>query len=145
MQENMKYTRESKIVNLIDVVKFFEHLLYEKKMLFHPDDDFCDYVQNEESNKTINSDEAEIFNQLMDQCFAVCEEQNMEIYSIGLTSMRRFIKPDVQDSIEIGMLARRTGQDTIYKVVEKGKGGYVLASVPDDVSVFVHESDIVTI
>ena len=141
----MKYTRESKIVNLIDVVKFFEHLLYEKKMLFHPDDDFCDYVQNEESNKTINSDEAEIFNQLMDQCFAVCEEQNMEIYSIGLTSMRRFIKPDVQDSIEIGMLARRIGQDTIYKVVEKGKGGYVLASVPDDVSVFVHESDIVTI
>lgn len=141
----MKYTRESKIVNLIEVVNFFEHLLYEKKLLFHPDDDFREYVQNEDGTATISSDEAEIFNQLMDQSFSVCEEKNMEIYSIGLASMRRFIKPDVQDPIEVGLLARRRGNTTIYKVLERRKGGYVLTSLSDDISVCVQDSDIIII
>ena len=141
----MQYTRESKIGNLIDVVHFFEYLLYEKKLSFHPDDDFGEYVQNEGSTTSISSDEADIFNQLMDQCFSVCEEQKTEIYSIGLSSMRRSIKPNVQDPIEVGLLARRKGQATIYKVIERGNGGYVLTSLSEDISVFVHESDIVTI
>ena len=145
MQENIKYTSGSKITNLIDVVKFFEYLLYEKNLLFHPDDDFSDYAQNEESANTINSDEAEIFNQLMDQCFAVCEEQSMEIYRIGLASMRRLMKFDAQDSIEVGLLARKTGQNQTYKIVEEVKGGYVLVSLSDNKSVLVKESEIVII
>ena len=141
----MKYSRVSKIVNLIDVVNFFKHLIYEKNLFFHPDDDFNDFVQNKNCVPSINSDEAGIYNHLMEQCFAVCEEQGIEIYSIGLASMRRHIKHDIQDPIEVGLLARRIGQDHIYKIVDKEKGGYVLSSLSDDIFEFVKETDIVTI
>ena len=72
MQENMKYTRESKIVNLIDVVKFFEHLLYEKNLSYHPDDDFSEYVQQDDKRPCLTNGEVVLYNQLRNQCFKVC-------------------------------------------------------------------------
>ena len=141
----MQYTRDSKIENLIDVVHFFEYLLYEKKLSFHPDDDFSEYVNYEDSNPCFSSDEVEICNQLMDQCFEVCEEQDMDIYSIGLASMRRCINPNVKDPVELGLLARCEDKERIFKVVEKVDGGYMLSALDNNESIFVEDSNIVVI
>lgn len=40
----MKYTAASHINSVKDVEVFFHHLVDERKVNFHPDDDFADYI-----------------------------------------------------------------------------------------------------
>ena len=43
----MQYTKESKIVAVADVKEFFSHLVDERKVAFHPDDRFEDYMSED--------------------------------------------------------------------------------------------------
>lgn len=113
----MQYNSQSHIIHLKDVVYFFEHLLYERHLSFHPDDDFNDYVSMETGENTFSKEEAKIYNRLMEESFEVCEINDTEIYSIGLASMRRLIDPSIDDPIEEGYLVRVKGDRTIYRII----------------------------
>ena len=45
----MTYNIDSHIKTVEGVKAFFHHLVYERKVNFHPDDDFADYVSCEEN------------------------------------------------------------------------------------------------
>lgn len=48
----MTYDKDSHIKSVEDVKAFFCHLVDERKLNFHPDDDFTDYVNYEDNTPT---------------------------------------------------------------------------------------------
>ena len=84
----MKYNNDSKITTVGDVKEFFRHLVNDRKVNFHPDDRFEDYVSCEDGSKTFTQEECAAYNHLMDECFEVCEKNGVDIYAIGLDLMQ---------------------------------------------------------
>lgn len=80
----MIYNNESHIKTVKDVEVFFQHILFERKIYFHPDDMFENYVNCEGGINTFTFEECAIYNRLMDECFVVCEKGNVDIYKIGI-------------------------------------------------------------
>ena len=76
-----KYTQESHIMTVEEVKDFFHHIVYDFEINFHPDDDFKDYVSYETGERTMNDEQAELYNRLMDEAFEVCEGD--QVYEIG--------------------------------------------------------------
>lgn len=72
------------IKNLEDVTRFFKYLKEERKVIFHPDDDFESYVNIETLEPTFTTEECKEYNDAMLQCFDVCEAEGVDIYLIGL-------------------------------------------------------------
>jgi len=68
------------ITNLDDV-KLFARLLVKEGSNFHPDDDFLEYENYKTKLPYYTNEVAVLRNKLMDQCFAVCEEFGVDIYS----------------------------------------------------------------
>lgn len=88
----MTYTSESHIKSAKDVETFFHHIVSERKVNFHPDDMFEDYVSCEGGINTFTLGECAIYNRLMDESFAVCENEGVDIYSVGLNELQAVIK-----------------------------------------------------
>lgn len=89
----MNYNESSHIKTPADDVKvFFHHIVVEKHVSFHPDDDFADYVDSSVENPIFNEQEVVLYNRLMDESFDVCEKANVDIYSIGLDEMMAELK-----------------------------------------------------
>ena len=84
----MIYTNESHILSVKDVEAFFHHIVFERKVNFHPDDMFEDYVSCEGGINTFTLEECAIYNCLMDECFAVCKSEDVDIYEIGLDELQ---------------------------------------------------------
>ncbi|NNV57306.1 hypothetical protein [Limnovirga soli] len=86
----------TKIETAEDVKAFAKQLITEG-VSFHPDDDFNDYVNLEESIPTYSKEEADVRNGLMNKCFEVCEKEGIDIYDVALevslieTEMDKFI------------------------------------------------------
>ena len=80
----MKYNKDSHIKSVEGVEVFFHHLLEDKKLSYHPDDDFKDYVNFKTGERTYTDDEAKLDNRLMGEAFEVCEAADVDIYGIGL-------------------------------------------------------------
>jgi hypothetical protein len=84
-------------INTSEDVKAFAKQLIEEGVSFHPDDDFNDYVYFKENKPYYAKEEAEKRNELMEQCFDVCEKEGVDIYDIMLevslieTGMYKFI------------------------------------------------------
>ena len=76
-----KYTQESHITTVEEVKNFFHHIVYDLDINFHPDDDFKDYVSYETGERTMNDEQAELYNRLMDEAFEVCDDD--QVYEIG--------------------------------------------------------------
>ena len=68
----------TKIITIEDVKDFAKQLTAEG-VSFHPDDDFKDYI-NFSTNEPI--EDAEFRNNLMNDCFEVCEKAGADIYEI---------------------------------------------------------------
>ena len=81
---NMIYTTASHITSVKDVEVFFHHLVEERKVNFHPDDDFADYVSLKDHTPTFSDEEVGVYNRLMDESFDVCDKSNTDIYEIGI-------------------------------------------------------------
>lgn len=81
----MTYSSNSHIKSVKEVETFFHHLVYGRKVNFHPDDMFENYVSCESGINTFTLEECAIYNRLMDECFKICKIESIEIYSIGLT------------------------------------------------------------
>jgi hypothetical protein len=63
------------IFGLADVKQFFKWLL-EEKISFHPDDDFKEYGLDWQAG--------ELFNALMESCYIICEEHEVDIYELAM-------------------------------------------------------------
>lgn len=78
-------------------VKAFAKEIISEGVSFHPDDDFNDYVNFKENKRCFTKVEAKLRNELMDNCFDVCEKEGIDIYSLMLevslieTGMDKFI------------------------------------------------------
>lgn len=75
-----KYTQDSHITTTEEVKSFFHHIVYDLDINFHPDDDFKDYVSYKTGESTMDDEQAELYNRLMDESFDVCGEK---VYEIG--------------------------------------------------------------
>lgn len=56
-----------------DVEQFFDYLVKILHLNFHPDTDFCEYINIETKVNTFSPHDAENLNFVMSQCFRVCE------------------------------------------------------------------------
>ena len=81
----------TQITNADDVASFAKHLIQVEKLSVHPDDDFNDYTTYETRLPFYTEKEAELRNQLMNQCFDVCEQNNIEIYEIFYNEMEHLL------------------------------------------------------
>ena len=81
----------TQITNVEDVATFAQHLIHVEKLSVHPDDDFADYTTYETRLPFYTEKEAELRNQLMNQCFDVCEQNNIEIYEIIYNEMEHLL------------------------------------------------------
>ncbi len=62
-----------------DIVAFAKILISEGTN-FHPDNDFNDYINLETQQPTYTKTEADFRNELMKQCFSVCNQNGIDIY-----------------------------------------------------------------
>jgi len=70
-----------KEINAIEDVKQFAfQLVNEEDLSFHPDNDFSDYINLKTQEPLYSTDEVIQLNQLMDKCFSICEQENIDIY-----------------------------------------------------------------
>lgn len=85
------YSSNSHITSVKDVETFFHHIVFERKVNFHPDDMFEDYVSCEGGINTFTLEECAIYNRLMDESFLICEKSGIDIYEIGLNEISLMI------------------------------------------------------
>ena len=83
-----KYTQDSHITNAEEVKSFFYHIVYDLGINFHPDDDFKNYVSYKTGERTMDDEQAELYNRLMDESFKACENEGADIYEIGVEILR---------------------------------------------------------
>ena len=85
----MTYNANSHIMTVKDVETFFHHIVFERKVNFHPDDMFEDYVPCEGGINTFTLGECAVYNRLMDESFAICENEGVNICEIGLEERQK--------------------------------------------------------
>ena len=78
----MTYSTYSHIHTLADVQTFFHHLVADRKLSFHPDDDFADYINYSSNKPLFSADEALIYNRLMEEAFDICDKEGADIYEL---------------------------------------------------------------
>ena len=69
-----------KIRTLSDVETYAKELIDEGTN-FHPDDDFCDYVDIETGEPSFTKEGVDLRNDLMKECFKVCSQNQINIYN----------------------------------------------------------------
>ena len=79
----MKYSSNDHITSVKDVEEFFDYLLLDRKLNFHPDDRFENYINLETKEQSFTPAECELFNRLMNEAFEVSEKEGADIYEIG--------------------------------------------------------------
>ena len=63
---------------------------------FHPDTDFCDYIDKHTKQKWFIQREAARLNKRLDECHAMCEKYDIDIYEISHTIM----KPELEKAFK---------------------------------------------
>ena len=81
------------ITTTAEVHRFFDHLIHELRLNFHPDNRFEDYV-TATAEARFTPAECKTHNRLMDECFAVCEKEGTDIYEIGYEKLYALIKEE---------------------------------------------------
>ena len=72
-----------KEINTIEDVKLFAfQLVNEENLSFHPDDDFSDYINLNTKEPLYSAEEVSELNILMDKCFILCEQAEVDIYEL---------------------------------------------------------------
>ena len=89
MTYDMQYNINSQITTINDVEAFFQHLVTERSLSFHPDDRFEFYISCDDGSNIFSEKECAIYNRLVDECCEVCERNGADIYAIGLAFMRK--------------------------------------------------------
>jgi len=71
-------------IETIEDVKLFAKQIINEGVSFHPDDDFNAYINFKTNAPSYTSDEAEVRNNLMNECFEKCNQAGVDIYEIML-------------------------------------------------------------
>lgn len=87
----MNYSNNKHIKTVEDVKLFFRHLVNERQLNFHPDDDFTDYIDRKSQSLLFTKNEAKKYNKLMELCFDICKRENADIYEIGFKELSHAI------------------------------------------------------
>lgn len=90
-----KYTHNSHITTVEEVKEFFRHIVYDLDINFHPDDDFKDYLNLATGERSMDDEQAELYNRLMDEAFEACDDEEM-VYEIGYDLLKERLK--IQDT-----------------------------------------------
>ncbi len=86
----MKYNKSSHIKSVKEVETFFHHIVEERRINFHPDTSFEEYVSNETKQTSFSKEECQIYNRLMEESFDICEKSNVDIYEIGIKELEPY-------------------------------------------------------
>lgn len=84
----MNYDSNIHIDSVDDVVISFHHLVSERKISFHPDDDFIENVFFSSGKPVFSEEEMSLYNRLMRESFDLFEKSNVYIYSLGFDEVR---------------------------------------------------------
>ena len=79
----MKYNSTTIISTIEDVEKFVKFIYEDLEVNFHPDDDFNNFIDHETGRKTFKEADANMYNHLVDECFNVCEKNDVDFYEIS--------------------------------------------------------------
>jgi len=77
------------IKTIDDVTSFFEHLVFERGLRFHPDTPFSDYVYVSTGNPTFTKDQVVFYEKLLAESFRVCQAYDRNIYSLAIDVMHK--------------------------------------------------------
>ena len=86
-----KYTRDSHITTVEEVKDFFHHIIFDLDINFHPDEDFKEHVNYETGERSMNDEQAELYNRLMEEAFEVCGDEDL-VYDIGCNLLKERLK-----------------------------------------------------
>lgn len=89
----MMMNEESHITTMADVKAFFHHLADERKLNFHPDDDFASYVSFDDKKPLFSDEEVIMYNRLMEESFDTCKAAGVDIYELSLQELQSILKP----------------------------------------------------
>ena len=93
LYDNMRINEESHITTIADVKAFFQHLVEERMVNFHPDDDFAEYISHDDKTPMFTDEEVTIYNRLMEESFDACEKAGVDIYNLGIQQLQTILKP----------------------------------------------------
>ena len=83
----------NEITSISDVEYFFNYLINEESLNFHPDEDFRNYIHLDTDLPSYVPEEADHRNKLMEACFKVCNKENADIYQIGIEMLLHKLQP----------------------------------------------------
>ena len=95
----MIQTKDFEINHPKDVGRFFFWLVFDCKIYLHPEDNFADYVDMETGEPTFNDKQCDMYNEIMDECFEVCEKYNRDIFEIAMRVLRLHCYCDGLDAL----------------------------------------------
>jgi hypothetical protein len=75
-------TLPKKIETIQDVKDFAEYIKVVDDAAISPDDSFSEYVCYKTMEPTYTKEQAQERDKLMEQCFAVCEREGVDIYEL---------------------------------------------------------------
>jgi len=86
----MQYTKDSHIQNMAEVTDFFHYLANDCNLFFHPDTKFEEYMKVSDGVKmpAFTPGECEMYNRLMSECFTVSIQAGVDLYHLGLKTLR---------------------------------------------------------
>jgi hypothetical protein len=80
-------THINQVNTLRDVRKFFEEIVCDCSVAFHPDRSFHDYENFDDDEKTFSKTEASRLDEILLRCFDICKNKNKDIYDMCLSVM----------------------------------------------------------
>ena len=84
MTYDMQYNINSQITTINDVEAFFQHLVSERSLSFHPDDRFEDYISCDDGSNIFSEKECAIYKRLMDECFEYAKRMVLTFMLLAL-------------------------------------------------------------
>ena len=91
-------TKDFQINTPHDVGRFFVWLMFDCGINLHPDDNFFDYV-DDNGTPCFNDKQADMYNEIMDECFEVCERFSRDIYEISIRVAQLYHYCDGNDTL----------------------------------------------
>lgn len=98
MSKERIQTKSFEIKTPHDVAQFFMWLAFDCHLNFHPDDNIIECL--DESDEPVFTDkQCDMYNDIMDQCFEVCEKFDRNIYTIASSIMGLYSYCDCNDEM----------------------------------------------
>lgn len=85
------FTEESHIQTLEEVRAFFTFVVEKIGDEWHPDDDYSFYKDLKTKEPVFTPEETALYNRLQQECFAVCEKNDEDIYDLGWEIIEKFM------------------------------------------------------